>query len=107
MSVITKCHSVESHSWSSKAFAWMVIVVSPPPVVVDVLVVPVVPVDVEAVVPPDVLVPVDVPVVVLVDVPVEVPVDVPVDVVPDPQFTVKLRNLSPPAAGVLCRAWTV
>src|SRR5438094_4581888 len=52
MSVITKCHSTELHSWSVNAFAWIVIM--PPPVVVDVLVVPAVVVDV--------FVPVDVPV---------------------------------------------
>ena len=69
MSVITKCHSLESHSWSVKAFAW--IVTMPPPVVVEVLVLP--PVVVEVLVP--VVVPVDVPV----DVPVEVPVDVEVE----------------------------
>src|SRR5438270_13919949 len=63
MSVITKCHSTELHSWSVNAFAWIVIM--PPPVVVDVLVVPAV--VVEVLVPVDV--PVDVPVVVLVEVP--------------------------------------
>src|SRR5213596_2593476 len=104
MSVITKCHSTELHSWSVNAFAWIVIM--PPPVVVDVLVVPAVVVDVF--VPVDV--PVDVPV--LVDVPVDVPVEVPVDVVVDPDvpevpdvpvvvplvlhFTLKTLLLSPP-----------
>ena len=73
--VITKCHSVESHSWSMRAFAWMVVM--PPPVVVEVLVLPPVVVDVlvPVVVPPEVLV--EVEVVVLPDVPVEVDEEVP------------------------------
>jgi len=100
MSVITKCHSAESHSWSFRVLAFTLIVIVPPPVVVDVLVlppvvvdVPVLPpvvvdvlvpvevaVDVPVVVPVEVVVPVDVPAVVVVDVPVVVPVVVPVDV---------------------------
>ena len=68
---------------------------------------PVLDVDVEVVVPPEVLVEVDV----LPDVPVLVPVDVvpEVPVVPPlvPQLMVKLMNLSPPAAGVLCRTCKV
>ena len=76
MSVITKCHSTELHSWSVNAFAWIVIM--PPPVVVDVLVVPAVVVDVFVPVDVPVLVPVEEAVVVVVDVPVVVPVEVPV-----------------------------
>ena len=103
--VITKCHSLELHSWSVSAFAW--IVTMPAPAVVDVPVVPVVPVDVEVPVPPEVDVDVDVevPVPVVVDVPV--PVVVPVLVPPVPQLIVKFMNLSPPAAGVLCRTCNV
>ena len=69
MSVITKCHSAELHSWSFRVLAFTVMVVVPPPVVVEVLVVPPVVVDVP-VVPPvvvDVLVPVVVPADVLVE----------------------------------------
>ena len=126
MSVITKCHSAESHSWSFSVLAFTLIVIVPPPVVVDVLVLPPVVVDVPVlppvvvdvlvpvVVPADVVPPVEVPVLVPVDVPVDVPVVVavvvPVEVVvpvdvpevppdvepPDLHFTQKTLALSPP-----------
>ena len=101
--VITKCQSLELHSWSCNAFAWIVTI--PPPVEVEVLVVPVVPVEEVVPVPPEVDVPVVVDVEVLV--PVDVPVDVPVVVPPVPQLIVKFIHLSPPAAGVLCRTCNV
>jgi hypothetical protein len=69
MSVITKCHSAELHSCSLRVLAFTLIVIMPPPVVVDVLVLPPVVVDVP-VLPPvvvDVLVPVVVPADVLVE----------------------------------------
>jgi hypothetical protein len=101
VSVMTKCHSLLLHSWSLRAFARIVIVVLPP----------VVPVDVDVPVPPEV--PVEVPVppevpvlaVPLVEVPPEVPVEV--ELPPVPQLMVKGTNLSPPAAGVLCRTCSV
>src|SRR5438477_6029114 len=77
MPVITNAHSAELQPWSVSAFAEMVTM--PPPVVVDVLVVPVPPVVVDV----EVFVPVVVPPEVLVDVEVPVPLVVPVDVVPD------------------------
>jgi len=76
MSVITKCHSAELHSWSFRVLAFTLIVVVPPPVVVDVLVVP--PVVVDVPVPPPVVVDVLVPVVVPADVLVELDEVVPV-----------------------------
>jgi hypothetical protein len=94
MSVITKCHSVESHSWSSSALAWMTVV--PPPVVVDVEVVPVVPVDVEVPVPPDVEVEVDVLV------PPEVLVED--ELVPD---VFVLQLLWPPLTPAISRPWAL
>jgi hypothetical protein len=97
--VMTKCHSLLLHSWSWSAFAWIVIVVLPPEV----------PVEVEVPVLPEVLVEVPVlPEVLVLVVPlVEVLPEVPVEPPPVPQLIVKVMNLSPPAAGVLCRTCSV
>jgi len=76
MPVITKCHSAESHSWSLRVLAFTLIVIRPPPVVVDVPVLPPVVVDVLVLPPVVVDVPVLPPVVVDVLVPVVVPADV-------------------------------